>query len=253
MALITKILETTLAAGATSAVFNDADIPNSLIRIYATNSNIYPLNVAISGTTLTITYEAVESSMGVAVELVKQGLDVVDNLTSTDGDKALSANQGKILKDAIDDIIIPTVPESIGDLDDVDLTGISNGDTLIYDSDTGIFLPGQGGGGATVEDVSNLVTWKTGITLNAGSYKYAYKIGNLVFLYFQADISSGYSPVGTSFQLFVLDNSIKPIAASASYCRGTGNAHAQMTASNTGAINVTCGNWGLGSLFWSIA
>ena len=211
------------------------------------------LSANITGNSLSISYEAQFSNKDIAIEIVKDGMQIIDNLTSEDTTSALSAKQGYVLKGLIDAIVIPTVPESIGDLDDVDLTGISNGDTLIYDSDTGIFLPGQSGGGATVEDVSNLVTWKNGITLNAGSYKYAYKIGNLIFFYFQADMSAGYSPVGTSFQLFVIDNSLKPIAASASYCRGTGNAHAQMTASNTGTINVTCGNWGLGCVFWSIA
>ena len=54
---VTKILETTILSGRNTAIFTDADIPNSLIRVYATNSNIYPQSVVLSGNTLTITYE----------------------------------------------------------------------------------------------------------------------------------------------------------------------------------------------------
>ena len=252
--LVIKILEATLVAGQETVTFTDSEIPNSIISTNCSDPDLYPVSSTLSGNVLTLTYEKQSSDKYIAVTLLKQDLDIVDNVTSEDSNKALSAKQGKLLKDAIDSIVIPTVPENITDLDDVAISSIQNGQVLAWNITTEKFENvDQSGGGATVEDVSNLVTWKSGINLNAGSYKYAYKIGNLVFFYFQADMSSGYSPVGTSFQLFTLDNSIKPVAASASYCRGTGNAHAQLTASTAGAINVTCGNWGLGSLFWSIA
>lgn len=131
MAKVTKILETTLTAGATSAIFNDADIPNSLIRVFSTNSNIYPQSVSLSGTTLTVTYEAQDASMDVAIELTKQGLDIIDNLTSSDDAAALSAKQGKALKDAID--ALPTPPEDISDLSDVLITDIEDGQVLAWD------------------------------------------------------------------------------------------------------------------------
>lgn len=132
--LVRKILETTLAAGSTSVSFTDSDIPNSLIRVYSTDPDLMPVEQSLTGTTLTITYESQSSAKGIAVEMVKQGLEIVDNVTSTDTDKALSAKQGKVLKDAIDGIVIPTVPENITDLDDVAVSSIQNGQVLAWNS-----------------------------------------------------------------------------------------------------------------------
>ena len=108
MAVVTKILEQTLAAGDTSVVFTDTDIPNSLIRVFSSNPDIIPVSRILSGNSLTVSYEAQSNAMDVAVEIAKQGLEIVDNVTSTNTDKALSANQGKVLKDAIDGIVVPT-------------------------------------------------------------------------------------------------------------------------------------------------
>lgn len=181
MALVTKILETTLAAGATSVTFNDADIPNSLIRVFATNSNIYPLNISLSGNILTVTYEAQGSSMGVALELVKQGLEVVDNVTSTAADKALSANQGKLLKDDINTVsgdlsdLSNTVaglviPDEITDLSDVDVTSIQDGQVLAWDDVSQKFVNvNQSGGGSS--EVYTTSETKIGSYLGSDLYR----------------------------------------------------------------------------------
>lgn len=143
--VVRKILETTIASGATTATFTDSDIPNSLIRVYSTNSNIYPQNISLSGNVLTVTYETLSSSMGVALEIVKQGLEIIDNLTSTDTDKALSANQGKSLKDSLDNVSNDlltlsntveglVIPDEITDLSDVDVTSIQDGQILAWNS-----------------------------------------------------------------------------------------------------------------------
>lgn len=177
--LVRKILETTLAAGSTSVSFTDSDILNSLIRVYSTDPDLMPVEQSLTGTTLTITYEAQSSAKGIAVEMVKQGLEIVDNLTSSDTDKALSAKQGKVLKDAIDDIVIPTVPESITDLDDVIFTDPTNGQVLKYQN--GIIVNGDESGGGSGVDVidfewtaSSSSAVKTALTesktLNAGKY-----------------------------------------------------------------------------------
>ena len=118
---VTKILEQTLSAGSTSVSFTDADIPNSLIRVFSSNSDLIPVSRILSGNTLTVTYEAQSNAIDVAVEIVKAGLDIVDNVTSTDTDKALSAKQGKVLKDAID--ALPPV------LDEADEISYDNTDT----------------------------------------------------------------------------------------------------------------------------
>lgn len=133
--LVRKILETTLAAGSTSVSFTDSDIPNSLIRIYSNDPNLVPVTESISGTTVTVTYEAQTSSKAIALEIVKQGLEIVDNVTSEDTDKALSANQGKVLKDAIDQI------SDLSGLDDVDITEATDNDILIYDTDKWVNTP----------------------------------------------------------------------------------------------------------------
>ena len=149
--VVRKILEATIASGGTTATFTDADIPNSLIRVYSTNSNIYPQNISLAGNVLTVTYEAVTSSMGVAVEIVKQGLEIVDALNSDDADKALSAKQGYVLKGLIDNIVIPTVPENITDLDDVDVNDIEDGQILAWDEVSEKFINVNQSGGGTVD------------------------------------------------------------------------------------------------------
>lgn len=128
--VVRKILETTLTAGSTTVTFTDADIPNSLIRTYCTDSDLYPISLSLTGTVLTITYEAQSSNVGVALEIVKEGLQVIDNLTSSDTNNALSANQGKVLKDTIDGLTAPALTE----LSDIDFVSLADGDIIVYDS-----------------------------------------------------------------------------------------------------------------------
>lgn len=129
MALISKILEGTLASGATSISFTDADIPNSFIRIGSTDPDLMPTTMSLSGTTLTISYEAQTSAKGIVVNLVKAGVSVIDALNSTDANNALSANQGRVLKDLIDGLGVP----ALSDLSDVDFTSLTDGDIIVYD------------------------------------------------------------------------------------------------------------------------
>lgn len=151
MALVRKILETTLTAGNTSVTFTDTDIPNSLLRVYSSQASLFPISQTLSGNVLTVTYKAQANNVGIALEIVKQGLDIVDNVTSTDTDKALSANQGYVLKGLIDDIVIPTVPENITDLDDVNVTDIANGQVLAWNSTSEKFENvNQSGGGSNL-------------------------------------------------------------------------------------------------------
>ena len=100
--VVTKILEQTLTAGSTSITFTDNDIPNSLIRVYSNDDDLYPTQRIVSGNTLTIKYESQTTNKSIAVELVKEDLDIIDDLTTSSSDAALSAKQGKVLKDLID-------------------------------------------------------------------------------------------------------------------------------------------------------
>ena len=147
--VVRKILEKTLTAGSTSISFTDSDIPNSLIRVYSSKSNLFPVSQTLSGNVITITYEAQSSDTGIALEIVKQGLDIVDDVTSDDSDKALSAKQGKALKTLIDNIVIPTVPENITDLDDVAVSDIQDNQVLAWNSTSEKFENvNQSGGGS---------------------------------------------------------------------------------------------------------
>lgn len=151
----TKILESTLIAGNTSVIFTDSDIPNSLIRVYTTDSNLYPINSSLSGTTLTVNFEQQQSNIGVAVELVKEEIDIIDNLETDDSTKVLSAKQGKALKNIIDTIptsleasdisfdntISGMTADDVQDAIDEVFTSVSNGKTLIADAITDKGVP----------------------------------------------------------------------------------------------------------------
>lgn len=178
MALVSKILEATLTAGSTSVTFTDSDIPNSLIRVYSSDSNIIPESRILSGNSLTIIYAPQTNNIGVALEIVKQGLDIVDNVLSEDADKALSAKQGKTLKDLIDAIVIPTVPENITDLDDVDVNDIEDGQVLAWDADSEKFVNVNQSGGYSVvysTDEQLIGEWVNGENL----YQKTVNFGNL--------------------------------------------------------------------------
>lgn len=176
--LVTKLLEGTLPAGQTSIQFTDTAIPNSFIRVGGSNPDIYPTEQTVSGNTLTLTYEAQSSAFYIIVELVKASMLITDELTSDAADEALSAKQGKVLKGLIDafsvptveqltdvevedlqsdDILIydaveekwvnaslPSVPESINDLTDVDITSPLNGQILSYDNGSWININSSG-------------------------------------------------------------------------------------------------------------
>lgn len=171
MALVAKILETTLTAGQTTVSFNDSDIPNSLIRVFTTNPDLFPIQQSLSGNVLTVAFEKQSSNIGVALEIVKQGLTVADNLTTESSEQALSAKQGYVLKGLIDNIVIPTVPENITDLDDVAVSDIQDGQVLAWDSVNEKFknVNQSGGGGfsLTLYDHTDLGA----VTLNNNAYK----------------------------------------------------------------------------------
>lgn len=150
--LVNKILEATLTAGQTTVTFTDTDIPNSIISTNCSDPDVFPVSSSLSGNTVTLTYEKQSSDIYVALYLVKQGLDVVDNVTTDDATKALSAKQGKLLKDAIDAIVIPaSYPASditydnttsgmtatdVQDAIDEVFTSVSDGKELIADAIT---------------------------------------------------------------------------------------------------------------------
>ena len=154
--VVRKILETTLTAGQMSVTFSDSDISNSLLRIYTTDADIFPTSQSLSGNTLTVEFEAQSANIGVALEIVKQGLDIIDDLISSNEDKALSAKQGKVLKDIIDAF---DIPENITDMNDVDVDNIQNNQVLAWSASTQKFINvNQSGGGSTVSITPTLLT-----------------------------------------------------------------------------------------------
>ena len=134
--VVTKILETTLAAGVTSVQFTDSDIPNSLIRVFCSDADLIYTSLSLTGNTLTVTYPAQSVNKSIALEVVKAGLDIVDNLTTDDATKALSAKQGKALNDKIDGL-------DLEDLYNVSVTEAENGDILTYYGGEWINAPGK--------------------------------------------------------------------------------------------------------------
>ena len=130
MTVVRKILEGTLTAGSTSLSFTDTLIPNSILKVNTTNSTIFPTSQSVSGNTLQLTFTAQSSNIGVSLEIIKQGLDIVDDLISTDTDKALSAKQGKVLKGLIDNI--PTGVTTLSGLNDVSIVNPTEGQFLIF-------------------------------------------------------------------------------------------------------------------------
>ena len=183
MALIRKIIESTLIAGQTDITFTDADIPNSLLRVYATLDSLFPISQTITGNSIKITYEAQSSNVGIALEIVKEGLQVIDSLESEDTNNALSANQGKQLKTLIDNIVIPTVPENITDLDDVVVTDITNNQVLAWDVINSKFVnvdqSGGGGGGEVYSDQETVVGTITLQGVTKKVYRKMIAFGNL--------------------------------------------------------------------------
>lgn len=173
--VVRKILEATLIAGSTSVTFTDTDIPNSLLRVYCSRSSLFPISQTLSGNSVTVTYKAQDANIGVALEIVKSGLDIIDDLLTDDSTKALSANQGYVLKGLIDDIVIPTVPENITDLDDVSVTSIQNGQVLAWNSTTEKFenVNQSGGGSDIFIDTSNVI-FSTTYEATSASYEYSY-------------------------------------------------------------------------------
>lgn len=133
MALIIKIIEETLSAGATTLTVTDAAIPYSIIAVNCDKYGTYPANMTVSGTTLTLAYEAQTEDLHLAISLIKADLAVIDDLTSDSQTDALSAAQGKALKALIDNIV---VTGTLSGLDDVNLTGLTAGDILVYDAES---------------------------------------------------------------------------------------------------------------------
>lgn len=153
--VVRKILEATLVAGSTSVTFTDTDISNSLLRVYCSRSALFPISQTLSGNSVTVNYKPQDSNIGVALEIVKSGLDIVDDLTTEDNTKALSANQGYVLKGLIDNIVIPSVPENITDLDDVDVNDIANGQVLAWNTTTEKFENVNQSGGGSINYSTN--------------------------------------------------------------------------------------------------
>lgn len=183
MALIRKIIESTLIAGQTDITFTDVDIPNSLLRVYATLDSLFPISQTITGNSIKITYEAQSSNVGIALEIVKEGLQVIDSLESEDTNNALSANQGKQLKTLIDNIVIPTVPDNITDLNDVEVTDITNNQVLAWDAIDSKFKnvdqSGGGGGGEVYSDQETVVGTFTLEGVTKPVYRKLIAFGNL--------------------------------------------------------------------------
>lgn len=78
---------------------------------------------------------------------------IVDDLTSTDTDKVLSANQGKILKDLVD-----TKTSNVGTITGIKMNGGSKGTSGVVDLGTVITSHQDISGKANIADLSKVAT-----------------------------------------------------------------------------------------------
>lgn len=134
--VISKILEATLTAGTTTVTFTDTEIPNSIITTSCSDPDLYPVERSLSGNTVTLTYEKQSADVYVALYIIKDGVEIIDSLDSDSDAKALSAKQGKVLKDLIDNLGVP----ALNDLTDVDFDSLSDGDILKYDGVSEVWI-----------------------------------------------------------------------------------------------------------------
>ena len=141
MALTTDIIEITeytLEPGITDVVMTSTGgFENALVATYTVPYGIYPSNMYIDDDALHITYESHTETIYLAVLLIRNNLQVINHLESNLEGAALSAKQGKVLKDALDALDIPS---DITDLDDVVISSIQNGQVLAWDSVTEKFV-----------------------------------------------------------------------------------------------------------------
>lgn len=191
--VVRKILESTLTAGSSSVTFTDSDIPNSLLRVYCSKSALFPISQTLSGNSITVNYKPQDTSIGVALEIVKSGLDIVDDLTTEDSSKALSANQGYVLKSLIDDL---SIPDNITDLNDVSVSSIQNGQVLAWNEELEKFINvAQSGSGSDVYSTDEVAvgTYIDGKTL----YRKTIYVNDNVTLGNQYDIPHGLTDIDT--------------------------------------------------------
>lgn len=131
MALVNNIIEIqefTLTAGLTDIIYSTSDpLPNALIGIYCDTYGVYPADVKKENNSIHITYEPQSTDINVALLFIENGISVQNNLSSTSETDALSAAQGKALKDLIDTL-------GLADLADIDITSLTDGQILVYDS-----------------------------------------------------------------------------------------------------------------------
>ena len=186
MALTTDIIEITehtLEPGITDIVITSSGgFENALVATYTVPYGIYPSTMYIDSGDLHIKYENHEDTIYVAVLLIRNDLQVINHLESNLEGAALSAKQGKVLKDALDALDIPA---NITDLDDVVISSIQNGQVLAWDSVLEKFVNVDQSGGSELTysttpvkvgtwingaDVMEVVIETGNITVPSGSY-----------------------------------------------------------------------------------
>lgn len=128
---IIEIQEFTLTPGLTDIIYSTSGpLPNALIGIYCDKYGVYPADVRKENNSIHITYEAQSETIHVAMIMIKGDITINNTLVSTSETEALSAAQGKALKDLIDALTAPDIDELGG----VDITEPAAGDVLVFDS-----------------------------------------------------------------------------------------------------------------------
>lgn len=109
--------------------------------------------------------------------------------------------------------------------------------------------------GNLIEDVSNKFTLNSSLELVNSNFK-AIRIANIVFVAFEGSITHG-SPLNTTYKLYDIDSSIRPIINLCSYCRGWNDSSrltvdSFITVRTTGELETNGGEWNRFSTSWII-
>ena len=138
-----------ISEGSTNLFYSDTRVSDFLNSgtnlIVAGDLTVNGTTTTINSTTLTVDDKNIELASGSADRAAANGAGITIDLGS-DGTSSLSysASDQKLQWDSSNLI---DASSSIGDLSDVSLTGISDGETLVWNAGNSRFEAGAGGGG----------------------------------------------------------------------------------------------------------
>ena len=158
---IIHIEEFTLAAGNTEIVYSvSGTLPNALIGIYCDHYGVYPIDCKRENNSIHITYEPQSTTMHVALFFLMDDMIIENNLLSDSETHALSASQGKILKDLIPTDCVTAGSFELKEVENSEFETVNGGrlESCLVD-----FIPIQSGSGDPSPDNIRPITGHTSV------------------------------------------------------------------------------------------